>query len=63
VDVLRLLAAGKSNQEIAAALVLSERTVERHVADIYRKIGASGRSARAAAAAFALGQGLWSPAG
>lgn len=58
VDVLRLLAGGRSNREIAETLVLSERTVERHVANIYRKIDAGGRSARAAAAAFALGQGL-----
>ncbi|MGH2355130.1 MAG: response regulator transcription factor, partial [Chloroflexota bacterium] len=35
---------GQSNREIAAALVLSVRTVERHVANIYAKIGAHGRA-------------------
>lgn len=43
VEVLRLLAAGYSNKEIAASLVLSVRTVEHHVAHIYAKIGARGR--------------------
>jgi LuxR family transcriptional regulator, maltose regulon positive regulatory protein len=54
VEVLRLLAAGKSNQEIASALFLSVRTVERHISNIYRKIGASGNVARASATAFAI---------
>ncbi len=36
-EVLRLIAAGKSNREIAEALVLSLRTVERHIANIYLK--------------------------
>jgi DNA-binding NarL/FixJ family response regulator len=53
-EVLRLLADGRSNDEIAAVLVLSVRTVEHHVASIYMKIGASGRSARASATAYAL---------
>ena len=43
VEVLALLTAGKSNQEIAAALVLSVRTVENHLARLYAKIGARGR--------------------
>jgi DNA-binding NarL/FixJ family response regulator len=34
------------------------RTVERHVSNIYDKIGASGRSARAAAASYALAEGV-----
>lgn len=54
VEVLGLVAAGMSNREIAEALVLSERTVERHISDIYEKIGVGGRSARAAATAYAL---------
>lgn len=58
VDVLRLIAAGQSNQEIAAALVLSLRTVERHISNIYQKIGATGRIARATATAYALKNGL-----
>jgi DNA-binding NarL/FixJ family response regulator len=57
-EVLRLLAAGKSNREIAAELVLSIRTAERHIANIYEKLGAHGKSARATAAAFALSHGL-----
>lgn len=51
IDVLRLLASGKTNKEIAADLVLSVHTIERHVANIYAKIGARGR---AEAVAFAL---------
>jgi len=57
-EVLRLLAQGRSNDEIAAALVLSVRTVESHVASVYAKLGVGGRSARAAATAHALRQGL-----
>jgi DNA-binding NarL/FixJ family response regulator len=53
-----LVAGGLSNEEIAAQFVLSVRTVEHHVASIYAKIGVSGRSARAAAAAYALRHGL-----
>ena len=44
VEVLRLIAEGKTNREIAQDLVLSERTVQRHIADIYVKIGARNRS-------------------
>lgn len=58
IDILGLLVAGKSNQEIADELVLSVRTVERHLYNIYNKIGASGKSARAAAAAYALNSRL-----
>jgi DNA-binding NarL/FixJ family response regulator len=54
--VLRLIARGRSNQEIAAELFLSTRTVERHVSNIYDKIGAAGKSARAAATSCALVQ-------
>ncbi len=50
-EVLRLAAAGCSNEEIAARLFLSVRTAERHLSHIYTKLGLSGRSARAAAAA------------
>lgn len=52
-EVLRLMAAGKSNQEIARELVLSVRTVERHISNIYQKIGAGGTTARVAAITFA----------
>jgi DNA-binding NarL/FixJ family response regulator len=62
VDVLRLIAAGRSNREIAQALVVSERTVERHIANIYAKIGVGGRAARVAATVYALGHHLAEPA-
>jgi ATP/maltotriose-dependent transcriptional regulator MalT len=50
-DVLRLLAAGKTNQQIAAELVISGHTAGRHVQNIYTKLGVS---SRAAATAFAV---------
>ena len=51
VDVLRLVARGLSNREIAERLVVSPRTAEHHVQHIYAKIGVS---SRAAAALFAM---------
>jgi DNA-binding CsgD family transcriptional regulator/tetratricopeptide (TPR) repeat protein len=44
VQVLRLIAAGKHNQEIAEDLVVSVRTVERHITNLYIKIGARGKA-------------------
>ena len=55
VEILRAVAAGRSNAEIAAALVLSVHTVERHVANVYRKISVHNR---AEATAYALRAGL-----
>jgi predicted ATPase/DNA-binding CsgD family transcriptional regulator/DNA-binding XRE family transcriptional regulator len=55
VDVLRLVAAGLTNNEIADRLFLSRRTVDTHLQRIYGKLGASGR---AAATRFAVKQGL-----
>jgi DNA-binding NarL/FixJ family response regulator len=55
VEVLRLLARGLSNKEIAARLVISPKTVGNHVEHIYSKIDASNR---AAASLFAMQQGL-----
>jgi len=51
VEVLKLLAEGRTTREISERLVLSERTVERHIADVYNKIGARNR---AEATAYAL---------
>jgi LuxR family maltose regulon positive regulatory protein len=54
-EVLWQIAAGKTNQEIADELVLSVRTVERHISTIYEKLNLRGRAARASAAAIAVG--------
>jgi DNA-binding CsgD family transcriptional regulator len=43
-EILRLLADGRTNREIADALVLSVHTIERHLANAYRKIGARNRA-------------------
>ena len=51
-EVLELVAAGWSNDRIADRLTLSPRTVERHLSNCYNKLNVSGRSARAAAAAY-----------
>ena len=55
VEVLRLVAAGKSNREIANQLYLSVKTVARHLSNIFCKIDVSSRTA---AAAFAYEHGL-----
>jgi len=55
IEVLRLLAAGLTNRAIAEALTISERTVDRHVSNIYTKLDIS---TRAAATAFAFEHGL-----
>jgi DNA-binding CsgD family transcriptional regulator len=54
-EVLRLLASGRTNRAIAAELVVSEHTVARHVQNIFRKLGVSSRTA---ATAFAFEHGL-----
>jgi DNA-binding CsgD family transcriptional regulator len=54
-EVLGLVAAGHSNKAIAAELVISERTVERHLSNIFAKLGVSSRTA---ATAFAYEHGL-----
>jgi DNA-binding NarL/FixJ family response regulator len=58
VEVLRLLARGASNEDIARELGLSVRTVERHTSNLYGKVGASGHTARASATAWAHSHGI-----
>ena len=53
-EVLRLIAEGKSNEEIAEQLFLSVRTIEKHITNLYLKMGVSGKSARAFAASYAI---------
>ena len=57
VEVLRLIAGGKTNREIAEELVIAEGTARRHVANIYEKIGAANR---AEATGYALRERLLS---
>ena len=47
-QVLRLLAAGETNRAIASSLVLAEKTVDRHVSNLYAKLGVSSRAAATA---------------
>jgi DNA-binding CsgD family transcriptional regulator/pimeloyl-ACP methyl ester carboxylesterase len=54
-EVLSLVAAGRRNNEVAEQLVISERTVARHVSNIYGKLGVRGRTE---AAAWAVRSGL-----
>src|SRR5690606_21090690 len=57
-EVLHLLAGGRSNQQIADALVLSVRTVERHINHVYAKLGVHSRTQ---ATAYVLREGLLPP--
>jgi class 3 adenylate cyclase len=55
IEVLRLIATGRTNDEISRELVLSERTVARHITNIYGKIGAR---SKVDAASYAIRHGL-----
>jgi DNA-binding NarL/FixJ family response regulator len=57
-EVLALVAAGRSNREIAEALVLSSKTVARHLSNIFAKLGVASRTQ---AAAYAFEHGLATP--
>jgi pimeloyl-ACP methyl ester carboxylesterase/DNA-binding CsgD family transcriptional regulator len=50
-DVMAMVVEGRTNQQIADALFLSPRTVERHLSNVYAKLGLEGKAARAGAAA------------
>ena len=54
-EVLAHVAAGRSNREIASALVISQHTVSRHLENIFTKLGVTNR---AAATAYAYEHGL-----
>jgi DNA-binding CsgD family transcriptional regulator/tetratricopeptide (TPR) repeat protein len=58
VEILRLLAAGNTNRQIAAQLVLSLRTVETHIFNVYSKTNTGGR---AAATGWAIANGIYEP--
>jgi ATP/maltotriose-dependent transcriptional regulator MalT len=60
VEVLKLVATGASNKDIAASLVLSEKTVARHLSNIFTKAGVTSRSA---ATAFAFDSGIMTRSG
>jgi DNA-binding NarL/FixJ family response regulator len=55
VQVLSLVATGRTNREISSSLVISEHTVARHLQNIFRKLGVSSRTA---ATAYALDHSL-----
>jgi len=57
IEVLSCVAGGQSNREVAATLFISEKTVARHLSNIFTKLGVSSRTE---AAAFAFRQGLMS---
>jgi pimeloyl-ACP methyl ester carboxylesterase len=57
IDVLRLAAEGRTNEQIGEALTLSIRTVERHLSNAYQKLGFTGRAARAGAVAAVMRAG------
>jgi predicted ATPase/DNA-binding CsgD family transcriptional regulator len=61
-EVVTLIAQGFSNRQISERLTLSVRTVERHIENVYNRLGISGRAGRAIVTAYALRHGLIAPA-
>jgi ATP/maltotriose-dependent transcriptional regulator MalT len=57
-EILRLIAEGKSNDEMAEQLFLSVRTIEKHISNLYLKMGVSGKSARAFIVSYAIRHNL-----
>ena len=57
-EVVALIADGLSNRKIAERLVLSVRTVERHIENVYNRLGIRGKAGRAIVTAYALRHGL-----
>jgi predicted ATPase/DNA-binding CsgD family transcriptional regulator len=60
-EVVAHIAAGRSNREIAQDLVVSVRTVERHIENIYNRLGIKGKAGRAIITAYALRHHLIAP--
>jgi predicted ATPase/DNA-binding CsgD family transcriptional regulator len=60
-EVVALIAQGRSNREIAGKLVLSVRTVERHIENVYNRLGITGKAGRAIVTAYALRHHLVEP--
>jgi DNA-binding NarL/FixJ family response regulator len=61
-EVVALIAGGLTNRAIAERLVLSVRTVERHIENVYNRLGISGKAGRAIVTAYALRHGIAAPA-
>jgi DNA-binding NarL/FixJ family response regulator len=57
-EVVALIAGGLSNREIAEQLVLSVRTVERHIENVYNRLGIQGKAGRAIVTVYALRHGV-----
>jgi DNA-binding NarL/FixJ family response regulator len=57
-EVVTLIAQGFSNRQISERLTLSVRTVERHIENVYNRLGISGKAGRAIVTAYALRHGL-----
>jgi DNA-binding NarL/FixJ family response regulator len=56
--VVVLIAQGLRNRQIAERLTISIRTVERHIENIYNRLGCTGKAGRTIATAYAIRHGL-----